>query len=305
MKQEIYSLNYFKGICGIMVVMIHAGLYKKFLLSPLYRCAVPLFFMISGYFLMGSNGEWHREKIGKYIKKMLLIWGITNLVYIIFSEFIFTDHSIIHSHSNILLLIVREITIGGQFCYPLWYITAYVWALIVLRFWKCKSDKINLCLIGFLLLINISLGAYNCIFKLVHNFITNNFLTSALPFVILGGILKRYTATHTGPKIKSIVYLLIISYVERLFLWHRGYTKGDLFFITPILSFLILMWFVNHPKFGQTSWIRTIGKNYSLNIYLFHLLVMWIVEAGCTQIGLDIMNYEFLIVFPSPSIFVI
>ncbi len=213
MKQEIYSLNYFKVICGIMVVMTHAGLYKKFLLSPLYRCAVPLFFMISGYFLMGSNGEWHREKIGKYIKKMLLIWGITNLVYIIFSEFIFTDHSIIHSHPNILLLIVREIIIGGQFCYPLWYITAYVWALIVLRFWKCKSDKINLFLIVFLLFIKILLGAYNCIlpFDITHNcivdYMMNSFLTSALPFVMLGGVLKRYTATHWS---KNKIYSLSI-----------------------------------------------------------------------------------------------
>ncbi|MCH5311501.1 MAG: acyltransferase family protein [Prevotella sp.] len=54
MKQEVYSLTYLKGICAMLVVLIHTHMIGKVALIPFYRCAVPLFFMISGYFLMGG-----------------------------------------------------------------------------------------------------------------------------------------------------------------------------------------------------------------------------------------------------------
>lgn len=301
MKQEIYSLNYLKGICAILVILIHTHLIGKVSIVPVYRCAVPLFFMISGYFLMGTDGEWHREKIGRYLKKMLKIWVVTDLVYIIFSEFIFADYSVIHSHSNILLLIVKEVTVGGQFCYPLWYITAYVWALVILRFWKCKYNKVNICIIGILVLWNVLFGTYSFLlpFEVTDSYISNNALTSALPFVVLGGFLKLYMQRHKKQvAIKGWLILLVLCYAELAFLYIMNSRNGDVFLATPILSSLIFMWFVNHPNFGQTSWIRVIGKNYSLNIYLLQVLVIWMVGACCAQFGLNVRNYEFLIVLP-------
>ena len=66
---------------------------------------------------------------------------------------------------------------------------------------------------------------------------------------------------------------------------------GNVFLMTPILSIWIFSWFVNHPNFGKGTWIRTLGKKYSLHIYLWHTLVIWFIE------DIDPNRY-FLIILP-------
>lgn len=303
MKKEIYSLNYLKGFCAILVVLIHTHIIGKFAFIPFYRCAVPIFFMISGYFLMGTNGEWHREKITRYLKKLSAIWIGTNLIYIIFSQCIFTEYATFHNSQDFLKNLCLEIIFGGQFCYPLWYITAYVWVLVILRFWKCKPCKKNYSLIGILLAFNLLLGTYSFILPIettrISSIFSDNFLTSGLPFVMLGGFLKLYVEnTKRTVAISFQILLLALCYIELAVLYFINSRNGDVFFTTPLLSAFIFIWFIRHPDFGKKSWMRIVGKEYSLSIYLLHVLVIWMVGTYSRWTGLNIRSYEFLIVLP-------
>ena len=74
-KRNIW-LDLFKVLLCFLVVCIHfAG--KHYAHHPLYRVAVPAFFMISGYFLYHSSQERRQEKAKNFIKR--------SAVYLIFS----------------------------------------------------------------------------------------------------------------------------------------------------------------------------------------------------------------------------
>lgn len=303
MKHEVYSLTFLKGICATLVVLIHTHMIGKVALIPFYRCAVPLFFMVSGYFLMGG-GEWRREKIGRYVKKVLLIWAMADIVYFLFTQFVFTEYKVIHNSTDLFYTLGMEVVFGGQFCYPLWYVTSYIWVLVILRFWRCRRSKFNFCIIVLLLLANVLLGTYRFLlpFDITNKpYISDNFLTSALPFVMLGGFLKPYIQTTINKRFMSVTLwgcLFILCYAELAFLYFMDSREGGVFLTTPILSAFIFILLASHPDLGKGSRISMIGKKYSLNIYLFHVLVIWTVNACSKRIGINIRDYEFIVVLP-------
>lgn len=254
--------------------------------------------MISGYFLMGREG-WYRDRIFHILKKMVIIWGITNIVYYSFIQFIFTEYDSIHNLQTFIQTLGIEFIFGGEFCGPLWYITAYIWALIIIYIFNIKRNRNTFLLVAFLLLVNVLLGSYSFIlpFEVKHLYFSNNFLTSALPFVLLGGFLKQ--------SIEKIQYsrwiwflLVVLCYIELGFLYIVDSRNGDVFLMTPVLCILIFSWFVNHPNYGQNTYLRTIGKKYSLYIYLLHTLVIWLTNEFCKQTNINFRNLEFLIVLP-------
>lgn len=306
MKKEIFSLNLLKGICAILVVLIHTHLTGKVALVPFYRCAVPIFYMISGYFLMNENGLWHKEKIKGYIRKMVSIWLIIDAVYILFSSTLFKGYSPFHGMNldtyNVLKVISSEICFGGKFCGPLWYITAYVWTLIIIYFWrKSLSTTAYLSTIIVLLCLNLILGVYDFIlpFHPWQPSSNTNVFTTALPFVMLGGFVKLHLNKLQQFTNKKIYLLLIgLSYVEIGILWLLGSKDGDVFIMTPLLSMMIFVIFIRHPKWGKNAYLTLVGKKFSLNIYLLHYLMIWIAGDICHHLQINIRNIEFLIVLP-------
>ncbi|MCH5311500.1 MAG: hypothetical protein J1E57_06055 [Prevotella sp.] len=235
---------------------------------------------------------------------MLRILIVSDFAYFIFTQYVFTEYKTIHSYADFPYIIGLEIVFGGQFCYPLWYVTAYIWVLVILRFWQCKRSMVNFCIIGILLLTNMLFGTYRFLLPSdipLPPYIGDNFLTSALPFVVLGGFLKPYIQHAASQRLTSIklwVCILALCYAELGFLYLMDSRDGDVFLTTPILSILILVLFVRHPNWGKDSWIGMVGKKFSLNIYLLHVLVIWTVGACSRCIGINIRDYEFMLVLP-------
>ena len=305
MRQEVFSITTLKGICAILVVLIHTHLVGKMALVPFYRCAVPIFFINSGYFLMSSDAGWHREKMGRYIKRMLNILVVADIIYILLSYFVFQGYNQVDLDKNRLFnVVLMEIAFGGQFCGPLWYITAYIQTLIILKFWRLKMSDSAYCeIIGVLLLANLILGSYDFLlpFDVGQPYANRNVLTSALPFVMIGGYLKKHESKIKRMLPKTILpYLLlvIVCYGELCVLYLLKSRDGDIFVMTPVLSIIVFIWFIKHPQIGAHSWINTLGREYSLNIYIFHTMVIGIVGIISNALFLNIRQVEFLIVLP-------
>lgn len=309
MKKEIYSISLLKGICAILVVLIHSHLFGKICLVPVYRCAVPIFYMISGYFMMGENGLWKKGKIKGYLRKMVSIWIAVDTIYILSIAIVFNECSPFYEKGinaySLLQTISLEIFFGGQFCLPLWYITAYVWTLVIIRYLGNRlsiSPPLCLTIIVGLLCLNLLLGSYDFLlpFHPWQPFSNINVFTTALPFVMLGGFIKLHFHTLHGifTKPTARLCLIALSYLEVAALWVVGSKDGDVFIMTPFLSMAILAWFISHPTFGKGSCFTNIGKEYSLNIYLLHFIIIWSVGETCKHYHLNIRNIEFLIVFP-------
>lgn len=68
---------------------IHIPFVCNAYLNPVYRIAVPIFFLISGYFLIDGSGQLGTVRICRALKKSILLTIYANIVYCIFNTVIF------------------------------------------------------------------------------------------------------------------------------------------------------------------------------------------------------------------------
>ena len=79
-----YGLDFLKCLCAFMVVCIHVpfpGIVGKAVI-PVCRIAVPLFFMITGYYYSHTSSK---KKELKQIGKIFRLVVLANTVYFVFS----------------------------------------------------------------------------------------------------------------------------------------------------------------------------------------------------------------------------
>ena len=85
---RIASLDYARWIFAFLVVIIHIPLMGGSYLMPIAWCAVPFFYMVTGFFLYDSNPTKIGAKITKALENYLKIWAIsfallTSIVFIL------------------------------------------------------------------------------------------------------------------------------------------------------------------------------------------------------------------------------
>ena len=91
MSGRNYSIDILKFVCACLIVFIHTidwQFYQEFL--PLTRCAVPCFFIISGYLLFDKEqGRIIPERLKRNIIHIgkILLW--TTLFYLVFDEIVY------------------------------------------------------------------------------------------------------------------------------------------------------------------------------------------------------------------------
>ena len=81
------SLDVLKCICAILVVFLHSDWKYRDAFSPLTRCAVPCFFMISGYLLWDKEGGMI-FKVRHSLKKIIRITIYATFMFFIFNNLI-------------------------------------------------------------------------------------------------------------------------------------------------------------------------------------------------------------------------
>ena len=82
-----FSLDVLKCICAILVVFLHSDWKYRDALLPLARCAVPCFFMISGYLLYDREGE-ITSKVKYSLKKIFRITINATFLFFIYKNLI-------------------------------------------------------------------------------------------------------------------------------------------------------------------------------------------------------------------------
>lgn len=71
MRSQYHSLYLLKAIGVLFVLMIHFSCYKIQYFEPLYRCGVPLFYIISGFFLYAKDESVQIQKVKRSIVKIV------------------------------------------------------------------------------------------------------------------------------------------------------------------------------------------------------------------------------------------
>ena len=217
-------LDLTKFILSFFVVGIHT--LGKYAFSPVSRCAVPLFFIISSYlFWSRLDGLNDKKIILKFIlrnAKLYLFWFIVFLPYILVKGR--------YQQGNILINFIKllgKILLGSTFTAS-WYIAALTIGVLIVYF-STKIFNQNIVLIVCLLIYILCCLCSNyyllfdnsdSIIQMIYTFYPGTIYNSfpvGLFWISLGSVLAKKTNQH------SFRFNLILSIVSLVFLYIEYY----------------------------------------------------------------------------------
>lgn len=265
------SFDFLKFFLAFLVVVIHTGFtgYAGMRILAFARMAVPLFFMITGYYLPVMSDD----KFKRYLIKITYLTVFTSLFYTLsphaspdwFAQ-TFTMKRIIK------WLLLNEFMSVGH----LWYFYALLYVLIIIYFTR-KSGKMK---ILYMVLPFLFLGNYLLSF-LTHYVCYRNFLFLGLPYVLLGYLFRNYENRILDIFHKSrplILWFVVtcISLCVELFVYKLAGLKivRDHYLSTLPMVACAFTLVLRNPHYGAGCFFAFVGKNYSAYIYIMHIFVI-------------------------------
>ncbi len=298
--KQILSLYSLKGIACIMVVMGHIPSIFRSPLSPLLN-GVPLFLMISGYFLYTPDKEELARKVLIQLKKIVCIIICVHAVYAIYSAvraylsptYLFP----IQSRADFLNWLFFGVKIGSG---VLWYLHAYAWSLVFLWLFSRYGKTTIIHYLPLLLIANLLLGRYLFLFpfEIPNSNFRNNCFTSGLPYLSIGYLIHMYKnrleciALQKWRALICVCLVGVYAEISLLTLFECNNHFGNFILGIPFsVSLFALM--ALHPTWELHPLLVRLGRDHSANIYYWHMLV----ASLCSWMGLYIKPIQVLIVF--------
>lgn len=268
-----YSIDTLKFFCAILVVLIHVDappIPYVYYYDQLIRCAVPIFFMISGYLLMG---DCFGKRIVKTIKKVaiILLWSTLFYAVVLYLFNIRPLSTFLPSFEELYRFLLFN---HNPYCWHLWYLAAYIYVLIIcLIISRSKLLSYSFVLIPILLVSCLLLGKYSFVisasFPLMYS---RNFLFTGFPFFLLGMLFSKYEQRIDIGRIllPFVIISFFVFFIENKFLLHEEYRLiGDIYINTIFISLIFFQLFISFPL-KQDNLFSKIGRKDSLYIYILH-----------------------------------
>ncbi len=289
-KVRNYNLDALKMICAAFVVIIHVPMWGAGeVLIPIARCAVPCFFMISGFCIYNDDKTKMEAGLGRSIKHILRILLWSSSIYFLLQFIHVVNHGewdklfCSKAWTDLLLFNDPSMILGSGII--LWYLYAYLYVLLVVRLFLKMGKMYWLKLfIPFLLIGNLILGTYSLMILGValeeHD--SRNFLFMGLPFFTLGmyikehfSLIKNYKGivkwSWAGFVLFSIITIIEVNGLTSLGLHPKSVSGYIGAFFASISLFLVFA----IPQNSNKSWLSILGRQDSLYVYVFHILVTY------------------------------
>lgn len=288
LKNRRLGIDILRIICAFLIICIHTNNYPGFLI-PIMRMAVPVFFMITGYFVINDFSQ--------QIKKVFILLCEANLLYfawILFKYFMGFSSGIslseIFKVENIVYILAFNM---NPITSHLWYLGAIIYVyLFVYLIKKHLKGKWLYCIALFLYIIGLSLEyVFPLIFSVsVPLCVYRNFLFMGIPFFLLGAYFRDYPV-----KCNSLFLLLsciascALNYCEAFF-WKSNYRSSifipEFYICTPILAssvFLLFLKIENKKDSKELIWLAGFGKYLTTWIYIIHPIVIELIDIIIKQ----------------------
>ena len=286
MKQRNQSIDFLKGIAAIFVVFIHVkfgGLFGDYI-AAIGAFAVPIFFMVSGYFSYGANQIKTKHSILNTIKLIAIVYFI-NLIRIFIMESCSISKMWDYLASNvftfkhmIMWLCINTTVISGVawFLWALLY--CYLLCYIFYNLFSTFKAYIIILIIGFLGGVVVQI-----LFPIIgmNKMSINNVWFCGLPYFLLG------KAFHEKQKNLMLIIKTFNLLLMGLIGWGLitiGFLGKNGIAYLGVLA-LVSALFINAiftPNM-YNKLICTMGSKYAFFIYIMHPIVMHIIE--CLQIS--------------------
>ena len=288
MKERNYSIDVLKFVCAVLVVFLHTPWVYQQSVLPFTRCAVPCFFIISGYLLF-DDGEKRAERLKKNFVHVGKITLWTSLLFIVWKEV----YSLL-AHGTIWFTSVRSLVNwllfnNCPFGFHLWYLFAYLYVLFIVT-WinQCNQWKLLYRAVPLLLLMDLAFGKYSLLLLGWEPpvYCVRNFIFVGLPYFTIGAIIKGNRLVIkdklSRPPIKycvwgGIILFTFTTYLERVFLVQldKCAVRDHYLSSTFLAICMFLLTFTFHQK--KPNWLSEMGKNDTLYIYVLHPIFLTVI----------------------------
>lgn len=159
--------------------------------------AIPAFYILSGFYVLDTKREERMAKTLRKIKRTALCFGVVFLFYVLLNVgLMFLTHTITITFSkrmlfNFVVLNLWPLPIGDN----IWFIQAMLYAYIVIFILdKLKLMKFYRILLIILFVFMLLTGEFSGVIRfsnpLGYPYIPGNWLTRALPYILLGKLLR-------------------------------------------------------------------------------------------------------------------
>ena len=301
------GLDILKCICAFLVVCIHYGsaTYIHGIVYSIARIAVPIFFLITGFFyasIVDKNKQLRQLlKIGKLLVFGMLLYLLVNVLYCLIckdsvSEFLFSDITL-KGFVRIILFNLVPFSNGEINSGHLWYLSALLYVLlaaIVLQ--KFNLFKKAYCFIPVLLVGAVFLNNINML--LMGNnftFVYQNYLLFGMPFFLLGHLINRidYNLSH-GLSLFLASICLITVVIENQALIYLGISGSrEIYLGTPFAAVGVFLLFLTVYRNRKINCIErvlfNVGLKYSTGIYIIHRIIGFFLDKIAETTGFELI----------------
>lgn len=278
-KRNIW-LDIFKLFLCLLVISIHfVG--EAYWYFPVYRLAVPMFFMISGYFNYNDSEEVCLNKSKIFIKRCVKYMLIGFLIYIVY-DFIgcyingngvgyFFTTLFYENFFHEFFILNRPITYSG---YQLWFLIAlFVVSLLHYLIVKFKKQKWYYFIVPIGIAIFLFFSGY---MRLLQNTdmpirFTRNALVFGLPMFALGYSMAKFNF-HKKSWFKYI-YLALGVLFFFLQVLESKIIVMEMYFSTILSAVFLLQFFLGLKPIKCDWYYNWFGKSMSFYVYILHVAV--------------------------------
>ncbi len=291
-KKEIRNtgLDLMKLLAAYFVCIQHTvnseGVFSYLLV--LTRVAVPLFFMVTGYYIADSNPRKYIKKILAIIVEMMLLYfGIDFLKACIQRNAFSYLKNIVSISSIIKFVVFNKMPFAGHG----WYLWALIYSYpIVFICVKKKKIVSELLLTVFGIAVLLALGKYSILlFGIdIEPYYTMTWYAVGIPFLFIGNYIcnyKNYITQYQKKLPMLIIVFFIFNLLERFVL--QSYiinATRETYFCTIVLSILIFVFFLEWNPKSNLKALASWGKLYSTDVYIYHILVARILKIVVVRV---------------------
>jgi surface polysaccharide O-acyltransferase-like enzyme len=252
-----------------------------YVFNQITRFAVPLFFIISGYFIYPKLIKDPLATLRSYSLPLLKVWLVWSFISLImpFNLAIVTEHGYLAERQGywgyLMQAPLNSLLEGGLV--HLWYIPALVCAVAIMAFLVSVKQTSLIIPVGIALYgYGVLAGSYQVITEIEPPFFTRNGPFFASFMVGIGFTIRRVDLQWSSSKALFIAVLgLLIHFSEATILHGHGqlFNSNDFLLGTAVWGLGCFMWLLSKPNLGNNAITNSVAKRI-LPIYVSHLLII-------------------------------
>lgn len=292
-----YCINFFKGLACIFVICLHCNLESRIysIFKELFRCAVPFFIIVSGYYCFDEYKDSCIRKAKKALKKISKLTFLIVIIYVIWNllkvRFDFDKYynwlclELINLRSIFNFIVFNRAVFLSNIAY-------YLFMMIYVYIFYITSLKLNIDIkkIYYLCPILLFIGILIQTFFYVEWFFIGNWIFTGLPFFFLGNMIRcKFTKANFNNKyiiitllIGIFISLFTVIFSEKVWFYDIG---------TIFICISLLIYSINNSNKYIIKFVEKLGAKYSFIIFVIHCIIRDIVEKFSEKLK---VNYDYL-----------